>query len=110
MEEKGPVEVYREHWHIQRILEWFRQYYAGSLSITGLQQNVEAISGAIEGDIPKPIRIVIENSVGDLELARFGSEEIERERVERIHATLERLLKQYDSDSSERIKPPVGFS
>ena len=53
--------------HIRWVLESIRQYRAGELDIIGLAANIAAESGAIEGDVPKPVRVAIERAVDKLD-------------------------------------------
>ena len=52
--------------HIGWVLESIRQFRAGELDIVGVGSNIAAEAGAIEGDVPKPVREAIERAVDKL--------------------------------------------
>ena len=53
--------------HLYWILESIRQFRAGELDIAGVCSNIAAEAGAIEGDVPKPVREAIERAEGELD-------------------------------------------
>jgi hypothetical protein len=53
--------------HLHWILESIRLFRAGELDIVGAGSSIAAEAGAIEGDVPKPVREAIERAVNNLD-------------------------------------------
>ena len=85
----------REHRHIRVVLDWIGQYRTGQLDEPGFLLNVRALSGALEGDMPKPARqaiMAMEEALYDVVYA-WESTDILNEAISRLEKIIE------DSDS-----------
>lgn len=91
------------HTHKKSILASISQFKAQLISLEGMQRNLSAIEGAIEGDMSgaKEIRQMLHKADNTIELARFtmGREEAVKE-VTGLPSHLEALIVQQENPFS----------
>jgi hypothetical protein len=78
-------------------LSSFGKYRSGELDIEGLQQNVSAIMGAIEGDVPNAVREAVYQLESEIDSIRFTvADDRQAIEVEKAVAELEILIDSHD--------------
>ena len=79
--------------HLHWVLESIRQFRAGELDIVGVGRNIAAEGGAIEGDVPKPVREAIERVVDKLDSIYWTTGDMAE--VDRVLGEVEAVIARY---------------
>lgn len=85
---------------LKTVTNSIRQYREGQLDIEGLQQNIAAVSSALEGDVPEEIRTIICEAESSIDLIRFTIDSNgEAAALEEVFRRIEDAMPKHQSDS-----------
>lgn len=83
----------REHPLMRVLLDSHQRFRDGKIDVAGLQQNVSAVMGAMEGDIPKTVRDAVFGVEAELDSIHFTVNETKQAaEVEKLFSELEHLI------------------
>ncbi len=87
----------RDSPHLSVILDSFRRYQQGELSIADLELNLGAVMTAMEGDVPKDIRDAVFDAETQVDSIRFMvPESRQSEEIGELFRELEAIIARHD--------------